>query len=690
MFAIFLKNHFVKIIFLCLNIYAISEYSDEYSIENSEGEYEIPEYLLEQLNDCYSGDTFAFSSISKMILNDRLEDDVYQFQFSSSMNDFLRKQILIGQLNTMSQIRSAKLCFYGEDGTKEYQSSRHSLGHQFQISVEETLTFSYATCWLQLQPNSDFHPDSLFFHLSNHDVHVYNADFHIRWFNTSPDTYERSILSINDEIPAPTIIVTRGDFINITIINELSEPTAIHWHGLSQRHSLHMDGVPGVTQCEILPGQSFIYTFSTEGQSGTFWYHSHYAMQYGDGLKGALIIKDPDDPWKSYYQDEEVLQITDWYHVPAHILLQTYLYPGTLDPVPDTILINGIGQYDCDSNGECPYYRTSICSGETKRFRIINTSAYATITLTIDQHRMRLIESDGTYLNGKKYVESLRLSPGQRYSVLITTKKTFKNSFWIRATIHPFVDYNDQYTSVIHPTVQAILEYFDEDGNKLTSIFEGSNEYLSIINQSISFGQTFSDEVNLIPMKSNVPTNGNVRRFFLDSQHKGSQPGFFYINNHTFVHPTSQMMLASIVYDKMNDLQLSQFIRVENDNIVDLVINNIDFAPHPFHLHGHHVWILAQGNRKEGYINETTIDDVKLNLKNPIYRDTFTINPYSYAIVRFKANNPGIWMLHCHNDWHLQLGMASVIIESPELVKDFYSKHNLIDCIPEYCKHHLM
>ncbi|CAF1670012.1 unnamed protein product [Adineta ricciae] len=119
-------------------------------------------------------------------------------------------------------------------------------------------------------------------------------------------------------------------------------------------------------------------------------------------------------------------------------------------------------------------------------------------------------------------------------------------------------------------------------------------------------------------------------------------------------------------------------------------VSNIDFAPHPFHLHGHHVWILAQGNRKEGYINETTIDDVTLNLKNPIYRDTFTINPYSYATVRFKANNPGIWMLHCHNDWHLQLGMASVIIESPELVKDFYSKHNLIDCIPEYCKHHLM
>ncbi|UJR13172.1 hypothetical protein I4U23_000195 [Adineta vaga] len=75
---------------------------------------------------------------------------------------------------------------------------------------------------IQLKPNSPF------FHLSNENIHVYNEEFHIRWFNASPDTYERPILSINDRIPAPTIVVKRDDLINITIINELSEPTAIH------------------------------------------------------------------------------------------------------------------------------------------------------------------------------------------------------------------------------------------------------------------------------------------------------------------------------------------------------------------------------------------------------------------------------------------------------------------------------
>ncbi|CAF3925337.1 unnamed protein product [Rotaria sp. Silwood1] len=104
---------------------------------------------------------------------------------------------------------------------------------------------------------------------------TYNAEFHIRWFNASPGTYERPILSINNEFPAPTIIVEKGNLINTTIINESSEETTIHWHGLIQRNTLHMDGVPGITQFAILPNQLFVYTYSTGDQSGTYWYHSH-------------------------------------------------------------------------------------------------------------------------------------------------------------------------------------------------------------------------------------------------------------------------------------------------------------------------------------------------------------------------------------------------------------------------------
>ncbi|KAG0417874.1 Iron transport multicopper oxidase fio1, partial [Dictyocoela muelleri] len=102
---------------------------------------------------------------------------------------------------------------------------------------------------------------------------------------------------------------------------------------------------------------------------------------------------------------------------------------------------------------------------------------------------------------------------------------------------------------------------------------------------------------------------------------------------------------------------------------------------------GHHVWVLAQGETNQLYFNQTTFKQIIYNEKNPVYRDTFTVNPFSYLVFRFKANNPGIWMMHCHNEWHLQLGMALVFLESPHQIKDFYQKQNVTHLIPSQCQH---
>lgn len=66
-----------------------------------------------------------------------------------------------------------------------------------------------------------------------------------------------------------------------------------------------MDGSAYVTQCPIAPGNSFLYNFSAGHQVGTFWYHSHYGPQYCDGLRGPLIIYDPDDPYRSSYDIDD-------------------------------------------------------------------------------------------------------------------------------------------------------------------------------------------------------------------------------------------------------------------------------------------------------------------------------------------------------------------------------------------------
>ena len=74
-----------------------------------------------------------------------------------------------------------------------------------------------------------------------------------------------------------------------------------HWHGINQYHSNQMDGTAYVNQCPISPGKSFMYNFSVPDQAGTFWYHSHYGVQYCDGLRGPLIIRDREDPFKNLY-----------------------------------------------------------------------------------------------------------------------------------------------------------------------------------------------------------------------------------------------------------------------------------------------------------------------------------------------------------------------------------------------------
>ena len=457
-----------------------------------------------------------------------------------------------------------------------------------------------------------------------------------------------------------------------------------------------MDGVPGVTQCEILPGQSYQYLYSTKDQSGTFWYHSHSGMQYGEGLKGVVVIKDPRDPWKAFYEDEDILQLTDWYHQSIEVLLKPYLKTGTLDPMPDTGLINGVGQFNCIRNVDCSYYHATIREGQRKRFRIINTSVYARMTLTIDQHQMRLIEADGISLDGTVFVRTLRLNPGQRYSVIVEGKRLNPSAdYWIRATIHPFVDYKKEYNVSAQPNIAAILHYVsDTNENLLRRIpslasFENDDKR---INQSITDGEMFSDEKNLFPIDSiqrQFPvSNGNVRTLIFNSQYRRKAPAGFYMNNETFSHPTNRTLLAQVLLQNPSEVSWPTIARIEQDEVIDVIINNIDFAPHPFHLHGHHVWILAQGKSDERYFNRSTFNQITYNEKNPVYRDTFTVNQFSYLVFRFKADNPGVWMMHCHNDWHLQIGMALVFVESPQQVKSFYRTQNLTEQIPSQCQVH--
>lgn len=110
-------------------------------------------------------------------------------------------------------------------------------------------------------------------------------------------------------VPGTQIRVTEGDVLRVTLKNDLSKPTSIHWHGVPVPNN--MDGIPGVTQNAIQPGESFTYEFAAT-PPGTDWYHSHQnsSIQEVIGLYGSLIIEPKDQPVK--YDQDITLVLDEW------------------------------------------------------------------------------------------------------------------------------------------------------------------------------------------------------------------------------------------------------------------------------------------------------------------------------------------------------------------------------------------
>lgn len=100
---------------------------------------------------------------------------------------------------------------------------------------------------------------------------------------------------------------------------------------------------------------------------------------------------------------------------------------------------------------------------------------------------------------------------------------------------------------------------------------------------------------------------------------------------------------------------------VKKGEIVQIVVNNIDGAIHPFHLHGHQFQVCERPSSGKGRYTGKGRNFPAV----PSKRDTVQVNANSYAVLRFKADNPGIWLFHCHIEWHVVMGLTATIIEDP-------------------------
>jgi len=432
--------------------------------------------------------------------------------------------------------------------------------------------------------------------------------------------------------PGPVITGYKGNRFELKVNNFLTDKsmvidTGIHWHGIFQRKSSWADGVAGVTECPIKPFTSFLYDFSVPDQAGTFWYHSHLSTQYCDGLRGALIVYDPSDPHASLYDvDDEstIITLADWYHTPAPA--------AAFEPTPDSALINGLGRVP---GGRSPLAVIRVSKDKKYRFRLINLACDPPFKFSIDNHMMTVIEADGVNVKTLE-VDSIEIFVGQRYSFVLKADQKLGN-YWVRAEPDagpqgfegginsailrydgaPSIDPKTMKSDPVKPLSETDLHPFDGRGN----ITQGPADIYKTMNFE-----------------------------YIDSP---THP-VYKINGKAFEPSTTYPILLQV----LNKWPQSTYTLPPN-KIIQLTIPGIEHDnPHPFHLHGHNFYVMQSAGPQGPN-------------KNPVLRDVVSTGMKGdNVVIRFKTDNAGPWILHCHTDWHLELGLATVFVEDSEGIRN--------------------
>lgn len=219
-----------------------------------------------------------------------------------------------------------------------------------------------------------------------------------------------TVWAFNGKVPGPEIRVKEGDTVRVVFTNKLPAATTIHWHGVNVPWT--MDGVPGVSQKPVMPGETFTYQF-VASPAGTRFYHTHGSGQRDEGsqldmgLSGPLIIE-PATPGPAY-DIERVLMLDEWNSksMPEDT-------DGEMSMDYDTFTINGKAWPDTQ-----PLH---VKAGQRVLLRLINAGTSSFHPMHLHGHSFRIVAMDGNPLPPDQQMlrDTLTLGPGERYDIEFT------------------------------------------------------------------------------------------------------------------------------------------------------------------------------------------------------------------------------------------------------------------------------
>lgn len=497
----------------------------------------------------------------------------------------------------------------------------------------------------------------------------------------------RHAITVNGSLPAPTLRFKEGDELLLRVHNSLNEDSSIHWHGLLVPSD--MDGVPGFSFPGIHPNETFTYRFPLK-QSGTYWYHSHSAMQEAMGLYGAIII-DPQEPPPYHYNREHVVLLSDWSdNHPAHILDRLrkkgdyYNYQqrtvgdffkdvreqgfatawaerqawGKMRMTPTDLADVSASTYTYLVNGQNPATNwTGIFrKGEKIRLRFINASAMTYFDIRIPGLSMTVVAADGQEVEPVS-VDEFRLAVAETLDVIVEPieeaytvfAQSMDRSGYARATLAtaeglqaliPELDKRPLLTmsDMGHGSTMDHGDHANRHGSHQAMLHHPASEKN---NPGVDM-QTHTPTPKLddpgIGLR-NLPRNeGKKVLAYADLHSVFTDPDGREPAREIELHLTGHMgryvwSFDGIPFNKANPISLKYGERVR------VVLVNDTMMEHPIHLHG--MW--------------SDLEDE--HGKFQVRKHTISMPPGTRRSFRVTADALGRWAFHCHLLMHMDTGM---------------------------------
>ncbi|MES2217620.1 MAG: multicopper oxidase family protein [Pseudomonadota bacterium] len=403
----------------------------------------------------------------------------------------------------------------------------------------------------------------------------------------------------------------KGELFDVILKNETSVPISIHWHGLVVPNN--QDGIPYVTQLPIPPGSSQHYQFKLL-QAGTYWMHSHFKFHEQELMSAPLILKDTQEP---YAGDKDVVVMFQGFSFkkPEEIFNELQHQPMAdmnmdMSSKPD---LNDVtfDAYLANRRTLSDPEIVAVKPSEKIRLRLINGSTASNFWINTGKLKATAIAVDG---NNIQPIQDRRfqLAVAQRMDLEVTIPKS-GGAFPILAQ----VEGTKQQTGIILVTSGTAAPQLSEQANNEIPALNNKQEFLFHSLQPLA--------KKPVTKTLNYKLTGDMQRYI------------WKINNQVWPHVTPY--------------------KIKQGDRVEMVFTNDTGMAHPMHFHGH-IFQVTEIKGKQ--------------LANGPLRDTILVLPHTTQKIVFDADNPGIWMLHCHVLYHMQAGMMTTTNYQDYPLPDYY------------------